>query len=125
MINEILSGFVNYLVSTIGSLGYLGVFILMTIESSFIPFPSEVVLIPAGVLISQGKMSLFLVMLSAILGSLAGALVNYYLALYLGRKATDKLILKFLLFKFHFICTIYTILLPPKLFINIPLFSLI
>ncbi|MEK6933686.1 MAG: DedA family protein [Nanoarchaeota archaeon] len=95
MLGELFVQIVNYLVSLIDSFGYLGIFILMTIESSFFPLPSEVVLIPAGVLVAQGKMSLILVVISGVLGSLAGALVNYYLAFHFGRALTNKLILKY------------------------------
>jgi membrane protein DedA with SNARE-associated domain len=95
MISEILVNFANFLVNSMSSLGYLGIFILMAIESSFIPFPSEIVLIPAGYLAYQGKMSVILIFLAAVLGSLAGAFVNYYLAYFLGRKATEKLIAKY------------------------------
>lgn len=79
----------------IKDLGYLGIFIGMTIESSFFPLPSEVILIPAGVLISKGEMNFFLVFLASIVGSLLGAWINYFLALFLGRTTVDFLIGKY------------------------------
>jgi len=81
MIHEI----ANTIVDSIGSIGYMGIFLLMFLESSFFPFPSEVVMIPAGYLAFKGEMNLYLAILAGILGSVAGAVFNYYLALKFGR----------------------------------------
>jgi len=78
------------LVDLIFDWGYLGIFFLMAVESSFIPFPSEIVLVPAGYLASQGQMSISLIMTAGLGGSMLGAFINYYLALTLGRKILEK-----------------------------------
>src|SRR3989338_7191019 len=91
----VLENITSYLLNLINELGYLGIFIGMIIESSFFPFPSEVILIPAGVLIAKGEMNFFLVFLFALLGSLAGAWINYFLALFLGRTTVDLLVDKY------------------------------
>lgn len=77
--------------------GLLLVFVFMTIESSFIPFPSEVVMIPAGFLAARGELgcgtplaAVTLAFLVGVLGSLAGAYVNYFLALWVGKPFLEK-----------------------------------
>lgn len=76
------------------NLNYWTVTLLMTIESSFIPFPSEVVVPPAAWLASTGSsdLNIYLVVLFATLGACLGALVNYYLALWLGRPIIYKFV---------------------------------
>ena len=74
--------------------GLVFVFVFMAVESSFIPFPSEVVMVPAGFLAARGELALapFSALAAAItvLGSLAGAFANYYLALWLGRPFLER-----------------------------------
>ncbi|MDP2944626.1 MAG: DedA family protein [bacterium] len=82
---------INWVLNITQGLGYFGVGILMTIESSFLPFPSEIVIPPAAYLASQGKMNLILIIIAGVLGSLAGAVINYFLALSLGRLIVYKL----------------------------------
>lgn len=76
---------VDWILAVVGTLGYPGIFFLMLLESSFFPFPSEVVMIPAGYLAFQGSMNPYIAVAVGIAGSLAGALLNYMLALHLGR----------------------------------------
>ena len=92
MILENLAGILGKLLGFFEATGYFGVFFLMFIESSFIPFPSEVAVPPAGYLASQGKLSIWLVVISSTLGSLFGALFNYYLAMKLGRPLVFRLL---------------------------------
>ena len=81
MLHEI----INWLVTTIGAMGYTGIFLLMALESSIVPIPSEIIMPPAGYLVQQGQMNMALVILSGTLGSLFGAYLNYFAAHYLGR----------------------------------------
>lgn len=74
---------------------YLFVFVFMVIESSFIPFPSEVVVPPAAYLActntgAGSDMNIIVVILVATLGALVGAYINYYLSLWIGRPVVYK-----------------------------------
>lgn len=75
----------SLLYSLLDNLNYLTIFILMTIESTFIPFPSEVVVPPAAYNAAAGELNVFLVVLFATIGADLGAAINYVLACYLGR----------------------------------------
>ncbi|NLI35911.1 MAG: DedA family protein [Bacteroidales bacterium] len=75
----------------IAHLNYWTITLLMAIESSFIPLPSEIVVPPAGYMAaSTGEMNIFLVILFSTLGCVIGALVNYGLAYWLGRPIVYK-----------------------------------
>jgi membrane protein DedA with SNARE-associated domain len=81
---------IEWLVEVVGALGYPGVIALMFLESSFFPFPSEVVIPPAGYLASKGEMSLILVVACGVAGSLLGAIFNYYIAVKWGRRFFER-----------------------------------
>ena len=88
---ETLAGHLDALAAIAPTWGLVLVFVFMAVESSFIPFRSEVVMIPAGFLAARGELglapaaALVAAILVGILGSLLGAFVNYYLALWVGK----------------------------------------
>ena len=71
---------IEFLLNTTQTMGYLGIYFYMVMVGTFIPVPSELVLVPAGYLASQGQMNYLLLLLSGSLGSLSGALINYFFA---------------------------------------------
>ena len=94
---ETIASNIDSFVAAAPTWGFVLIFVFMVIESSFIPFPSEVVMIPAGFLAARGELGPFSpwigVVLSVIvgtLGSLLGAYVNYYLALWAGKPFLEK-----------------------------------
>ncbi len=74
----------NWLIETVSTLGYPGIVLLMAIESSVVPLPSELVMPPAGYLAAKGRMDPVLAVLAGTLGSILGALANYWLAVRIG-----------------------------------------
>lgn len=85
-----------WIVERVQDWGYLGLFVMMFIESSFFPFPSEVAMIPAGYLAARGEMDPVLATGAGIAGSLGGAFLNYYLALWLGLPMVERIARYFL-----------------------------
>ena len=86
-----LEHFVHWLLDRFRDMGYPGIVVLMAIESSIFPLPSELVMPPAGYLAAKGEMSFVLAVACGVLGSILGALANYGLALWLGRAFVRKL----------------------------------
>ena len=82
-ITEVFTGLVNLF----EGLGYLGIFVLMVMESATLPVPSEIVLPFGGYLVSQGKLEFWSTVAVATIGSLVGTMVDYSIGYYLGRPA--------------------------------------
>lgn len=93
----------NFILEITQNLGYIGIIILMSIESSFVPLPSEIIIPPAAYLASLGEMNIFIIIIAGVIGSIIGAIFNYTLSYYLGRPLIYKLaehrFAKFLLIK--------------------------
>lgn len=101
MAHQVMEQMINWIVGIVGQWGYPGIVVMMFLESSCFPFPSEVVMIPAGYLSSPAyltspayipghEMNMWLAISMGIIGSWLGALFNYYLALTLGRRLLIK-----------------------------------
>ena len=85
-----LSNIINFIVEFVADWGYFGIYAMMFLESSFFPFPSEVVMIPAGYLASKSQMNFAAAFACGLGGSITGALFNYYLCYFFGRKLIAK-----------------------------------
>ncbi len=96
-------GIVSLFQGALDNLNYWWIIIFMAIESSFIPFPSEVVMIPAAYMAAEnGKMSFILIIVFGTIGALLGALINYTLSYFIGR----PIVYKFANSRFGHICLI-------------------
>ncbi len=80
----------EYVLNLVKEFGYIGIILGMAIESSLVPLPSEIVMIPAGVLAQKGEMNFFMVVFCGVLGSYLGSLANYVGAYFLGRPLIVK-----------------------------------
>ena len=86
---------VDLIVNTVWDWGYTGIFIMMMVESSFIPFPSELAMIPAGYLSSTGEMSFMAALLFGTAWALFGAVINYFLGMHFGGPTIKHMIKKY------------------------------
>ena len=76
----------QWLVDFVDKFGYAGIFVMAFLESTFVPIPSEVTMVPAGYLVHQGEMNAWIVLFSSIAGAIGGSLANYYVAFHYGRR---------------------------------------
>ena len=88
---EILAPIVDFVTSQISHLGYVGILVLMTLESALIPIPSEIIMPFSGFLVSEKKLDFTITILAGSVGNLVGSIATYYL----GQKIRRELILKY------------------------------
>lgn len=87
---DLFNSVIDILVTLIEKLGYFGVFFGMLLESTPIPIPSEVIMIPAGIAAAKGIFNIYLVTFLGIIGNVLGAVICYYISLYFGRTFIKK-----------------------------------
>lgn len=89
--HALLNSLVNFLVQFISQIGYFGIFLGMFLESTLVPLPSELIMIPAGIAAASGAVNLYLTIIVGTLGNILGAIFSYYLADLIGRPLLLKL----------------------------------
>jgi membrane protein DedA with SNARE-associated domain len=82
---DIIRPLIEFIISFISRVGYLGIFFLMVLESAMIPIPSEIIMPFSGFLVSAGKFGPILVVIAGSLGNLVGSILTYYFGLKVGR----------------------------------------
>ncbi len=82
---HLLHSVTDFLITFINQIGYFGIFIGMFLESTLVPIPSELIMIPAGMSAAQGGMNIYIATIVGILGNIFGAIFSYYLAASIGR----------------------------------------
>lgn len=90
MLGKLLALLAGFLISTISTLGYGGIVLLMAIESACIPLPSEIIMPFSGYLVFRGEFVLWLVAVSGAVGCVLGSLVAYWVGAYGGRPLVEK-----------------------------------
>ncbi|MCH9741552.1 MAG: DedA family protein, partial [Epsilonproteobacteria bacterium] len=79
----------DIIVNTVLEMGYLGFFLYMIVVGTFIPLPTQLILIPAGYIVSQGKMDMTTVVLVTAMGTTTGAMINYHLSHMIAKRFID------------------------------------
>ena len=90
MIHELIDPLLQAVRDTVAQWGYLGIVVMMAIESANIPLPSEAIMPAAGILVQQGKLNLHLTAVAGAAGCLLGSIPSYLLGLYGGRPFLEK-----------------------------------
>jgi membrane protein DedA with SNARE-associated domain len=81
---------IEFITQLISSWGYVGIFITMTLESTLIPIPSEIVIPFAGFLAYMGEMNIWLIVLVSSFANLTGSIIAYEIGKYLGRGFIER-----------------------------------
>jgi membrane protein DedA with SNARE-associated domain len=90
MASQILSAIAGFIISTISTLGYGGIILLMAVESANIPLPSEIIMPFSGFLVAQGQFNLWLAGISGAIGCVLGSILSYWLGMLGGRPLVEK-----------------------------------
>ena len=90
MIAKIITILSGFIVAVISKMGYMGIVLLMAIESACIPLPSEIIMPFSGYLVSRGEMNLWWVAVAGAVGCVLGSLVAYWVGMYGGRPFIEK-----------------------------------
>ena len=80
----------DFIINSVFDIGYVGFFFYMILVGTFVPLPTQLILLPAGYLASQGKMDFFTIVMVTAIGITVGALINYHLANYISKKLLDQ-----------------------------------
>ena len=90
MLHHLIDPILQMIKDTVAAWGYIGVILMMAIESANIPLPSEAIMPTAGLLVQQGKMSIHFAALAGAIGCLVGSIPSYFLGMYGGRPFLQK-----------------------------------